>query len=82
MAVVVAKKDAAAFIKFADEENLEATQVAIVTEDRRLCMKWRNQAIVNLSRDFLDTNGVKQHVNVQIGQPDDKIAISINSRRL
>ena len=72
MAVVVAKKDAEAFIKFADEENLEATQVAIVTKDRRLCMKWRNQAIVSLSRDFLDTNGVKQHVNVKINQPDEK----------
>lgn len=72
MAVVVDKMDAAAFMQYAAEENLEATKVALVTADRRLRMKWRSAAIVNLSRDFLDTNGVKQHVNVMIKQPDEK----------
>ena len=72
MAVVIAKENKAEFIKYAQEENLEATQVAVVTADRRLRMNWRNSAIVDLSRDFLDTNGVKQHVSITVKQPDDK----------
>ncbi|WP_297568286.1 phosphoribosylformylglycinamidine synthase [uncultured Anaerovibrio sp.] len=72
MAVVLADENVDAFIKYADEENLEATIVAIVTSDRRLTMKWRNHTIVDLSRDFLDTNGVKQHITVEIAAPNEK----------
>jgi len=50
-----------AFIKASKEENLEATPVAEVTDDRRLVMYWRGKAIVDIKRDFLDTNGVKQN---------------------
>ncbi|MBQ1941514.1 MAG: phosphoribosylformylglycinamidine synthase [Selenomonadaceae bacterium] len=70
MAVVLAAGDAEAFIAAADKENLEAYQVAVVTDNRRLEMKWRGNTIVNLSRDFLDTNGVKQHIDVLLGAPD------------
>ena len=69
MAVVLASENVDAFIKYADEENLEATVVAEVTDDRRLVMKWRENTIVNLSRDFLDTNGVKQHIDVEVASP-------------
>ncbi|HBS57709.1 MAG TPA: phosphoribosylformylglycinamidine synthase, partial [Firmicutes bacterium] len=70
MAVVVKATDAADFIARAAEENLEATIVAEVTGDRRLKMRWRGQNIVNISRDFLDTNGVKQKASVQVAAPE------------
>ena len=66
MAVVVAKEDAAEFIRLAAEENLDATPVATVTDDRRMKMFFKGRAIVDLSRDFLDTNGVKQVTDAEI----------------
>lgn len=69
MAVVVRKEDAKRFIDFSNEENLEATEVAVVTDDRRLKMTWRGKEILNISRDFLDTNGVKQNVAAFIKEP-------------
>ncbi|MCL2461073.1 MAG: phosphoribosylformylglycinamidine synthase subunit PurQ, partial [Defluviitaleaceae bacterium] len=60
MAVVVEAKDAEAFIQAAAEENLEATAVAAVTADKRLRMSWRGAGIVDISREFLDTNGARQ----------------------
>ena len=71
MAVVLDPKDLAAFTKYADEENLEATQVAVVTEEPRLIMKWRGAPIVQMNRSFLDTNGVRQHVTAKIAAPDE-----------
>ncbi len=62
MAVVVAEEDAGRFLQLADSENLEATLVATVTEARRLVMRWNDEAIVDLSRDFLDTNGAEKHI--------------------
>ncbi|MBS5794420.1 MAG: phosphoribosylformylglycinamidine synthase [Clostridiales bacterium] len=73
MAVVVEEKDVDKFIQFANEENLEAVVVAKVTDDRRLKMKWRGKEIVNLSRDFLDTNGVTQNMDVFVKSPQQKI---------
>jgi phosphoribosylformylglycinamidine synthase len=64
MAVVVAKEDAEKFISYANEENLEAAVVATVTDDRRLKMHHNGKEILNISRDFLDTNGVKQKADV------------------
>lgn len=64
MAVLVAKKDVDALIQFANKENLEATVVAEVTDTNRLVMNWNGRAIVNLSRDFLDTNGARQSTNI------------------
>ena len=71
MAVVIDAKDLAAFVKLADEENLEATEVAVVTEEPRLVMKWRGKPIVQMNRSFLDTNGVRQHVTACITMPDE-----------
>ena len=60
MAVVVAPEDVQTFLGYAAEENLEAVEVAVVTEDPRLVLEWRGKEIVNLSRAFLDTNGAHQ----------------------
>ena len=57
MAVVVSKKDAETFIKYAEIENLKATQVATVTNEGALTMKWNGKEILHLKRSFLDTNG-------------------------
>ncbi len=72
MAVVIEKQNADKFIKFANEENLEATVVADVTADRRLKMYWRDKDIVNISRDFLDTNGATQNTDVFVKMPEKK----------
>ncbi|MDT8902822.1 phosphoribosylformylglycinamidine synthase [Anaeroselena agilis] len=69
MAAVVAAADVAAFAAYARAENLEVTQVATVTDDRRLVMRWRGQAIVDISRDFLDTCGVRQTTRVAVAAP-------------
>ena len=68
MAVVIEAANRDAFIKYADEENLEATVVAEVSADPRLVMFWRGDKIVDLSRAFLDTNGVAQHTNVTVAE--------------
>ena len=74
MAVVIEAKNRDAFIKFADEENLEATVVAEVVDNPRLVMYWRGDKIVDLSRAFLDTNGVAQHTNVTVAEEEGKNA--------
>ena len=66
MAVVVAEKDVDAFIALAAEENLAATPVAVVTDTGRMKMFLKGKAIVDISREFLNTNGVKQEANVEI----------------
>ena len=66
MAVVVAPENAAAFIAAAEAENLEAYQVAVVTESPRMVMNWQGHTIVDLSRAFLDTNGAVKHTSVQV----------------
>lgn len=71
MAVVVSKRDEESFIKYAGEENLEATKVADVTEDKRLRMFWKKDCIVDLSRKFLDTNGVRAKIDVKVKCPED-----------
>lgn len=72
MAVVISKEDENKFIKYAEEENLEATTVAEVTGDKRLKFFWKGQAIVDLSREFLDTNGVQGKSEVRVQSPDEK----------
>ena len=66
MAVVIEAKDCKDFIAFADEENLEATVVAEVAANPRLVMYWRGEKIVDLSRAFLDTNGVAQKTSIVV----------------
>ena len=72
MAVVVDKKDEAEFLKYAAEENLEATTVAVVTEDPRLVLSWRGKEILNISRAFLDTNGAHQETTVAVDLPTEQ----------
>ena len=69
MAVVVELKDADKFIEFAEQENLEATKVAVVTETPRLVMVWNDKRIVDISREFLNSNGAEKHINVKIANP-------------
>ena len=70
MAVVIDKNDVEKFAALALEENLEATVVAEVTSNNRLEMTWRGDKIVDLSRDFLNTNGVVQHAKAEITAAD------------
>ncbi|MEY8762239.1 MULTISPECIES: phosphoribosylformylglycinamidine synthase [Clostridium] len=70
MAVVVSRENEKKFIEYAGEENLEATKVAEVTDSGRLEMFWKGNPIVNLSRKFLDTNGVRAKTDVKIKCPD------------
>ena len=66
MAVALAPEDVDKFIAIATEENLEATPVAKVTEEKRLNMVWNGVSIVNISREFLNSNGAEKHQNVHI----------------
>ncbi len=69
MAVVVNKNEAEKFIAEAEKENLEATLVAVVTDEPRLKMNWKGKEIVNLSREFLNSNGAKKHTNIVVNKP-------------
>ena len=70
MAVVVAPEDAAKFIAAAEAENLEAYQVAVVTESPRMVMEWNGTVIADLSRAFLNTNGAVKHAEVRVARKD------------
>ena len=72
MAVVVAKEDVDQMIAFAEKENLEATVVAEVVKEPRIKMYWRGNLIVDISREFLDTNGDVKNAKVQITKPEFK----------
>lgn len=72
MAVVIEGKNKDEFIALSEKENLEATVVAKVTDTDRLIMSWRQKEIVNISREFLDTNGVKQKTKVKVVEPKKK----------
>lgn len=71
MAVVVESKDVELFKKLADEENLEATVVAEVKEEPRLTMTWNNKNIVDIKREFLNSNGAQKHIKITISKPED-----------
>lgn len=86
MAVLVAPENVESFINHAAAENLEAVVVAKVTGDNRLRMQWHGKAIVDISRDFLNTNGVKQSTQVLVKAPDtegyfDKLKDSEKNRK-
>ena len=72
MAVVVAPQDVEQFLAYAKEENLEAIEVAVVTEEPRLILEWRGKDIVNISRAFLDTNGAHQEADVEVEMPKEE----------
>ena len=69
MAVVVGAEDAEKFIDLAHAENLEATIVAKVTKKARLVLKWNGKNIVDISREFLDTNGTVKHIDIELSAP-------------
>lgn len=70
MAVVVAPADAEEFLKLADSENLQAVPVAVVTEEPRLVMNWNGKSIVNISREFLNSNGAEKHITAVVSKPE------------
>lgn len=72
MAVVVSPEYVAEFMSYAAEENLEATIVAVATDTKRLVMHWRDQNVVNITRAFLDTNGVTQQRKASVAAPEDR----------
>ncbi len=79
MAVVLDPKDVAQFLAYSKEENLEAVEVAVVTEDPRLVLSWRGKEIVNISRAFLDTNGAHQETTVAVDIPNKADSILVRA---
>lgn len=72
MAVVVTKENAERFIELSSKENLEAVEVAKITNTGRLRMFWRDQTVFDIKREFLDTNGVRSHINIHINAPKEE----------
>ena len=70
MAVVVSKEDVSAFLALAGKENLRACPVAVVTEEPRLVMRWNGAKIVNISREFLNSNGAEKHIDITPEKPE------------
>ena len=71
MAVVVAKEDVEAFLKLAEEENLQACPVAVVKAEPRLTMRWNGKTIVDISREFLNSNGAPKHIAIAPAKPEE-----------
>ena len=71
MAVVVEKENVDAFLALAHKENLEATPVAVVKADPRLTMTWNGNKIVDISREFLNSNGADKHITITPEKPRD-----------
>ena len=72
MACVISAEDEDRFIKAAETENLEATKVAVVSEVPRMKMFWKDDIIVNISRDFLNSNGAPKSTNIFVSEPDEE----------
>ena len=70
MAVVVEKENVDAFLALANEENLQAFPVAVVKEEKRLVMNWNGNKIVDISREFLNSNGADKHIDITPAAPD------------
>ena len=81
MAVVVAKEDADRFLTLAQAENLQACRVAEVTESPRLVMDWNGKQIVDISREFLDSNGAEKHITIETACPERESAVAVPSFR-
>ena len=70
MAVVIEKENIERFMALADSENLEATVVARVTEEPRLRVRWNGKAIIDISREFLNSNGAEKHIDIAPAKPE------------
>ena len=66
IAVVIDKKDIEKFLSFAKEENLQAVKIATIKKESKLTMFWNGKKIVDISREFLNSNGAKKHINAKI----------------
>lgn len=84
MSVVVDKNDVDKFFDFCRLENIEATIIAYITDDNRLKIKWNGEYIVNLSRDFINTSGVRQKTNVKVDSIPDNILepLAVNGKTM
>lgn len=84
MSVVVDKNDVDKFFDFCRLENIEATIIAYITDDNRLKIKWNGEYIVNLSRDFINTSGVRQKTNVKVDSIPDNIIepLAVNGKTM
>ncbi len=71
MACVIEAENREKFLEYANEENLEATVVAVVKADPRLTMTWNGKTIVDISREFLNSNGAEKHINIEVGAIED-----------
>ena len=78
MAVVIDREDLDEFLKFAKAEDLETTVVAKVIDENRLVMEWQGNTIVDISRAFLDTNGIRKKTQVLVDSPDDENYLQAN----
>lgn len=76
MAVVIAPEDTEKFMAEAAKENIEATKVAVVTDENRLKMNWNGNTIVDLSRDFLNSNGAVKHTDIHVAEPAMNVSCS------
>lgn len=76
MAVVIAPENLERFMSFVETEDVEGTVVAKVTEEKVLKMVWREKTIVNIKRDFLDTNGIRKKNKVNIEQPAEELYLN------
>ncbi len=79
MAVVLAAEDKERFMQLAAEENLEAMQVAVITESPRLVMKWRGKIIVDISREFLNSSGAPKYIDVAVKKFESSEKTSVDS---
>ena len=70
MAVVIEKENVEKFLSLAKEENLQACPVAVITEEKRLVMNWNGKKIVDISREFLNSNGAEKHITVTPAKPE------------
>lgn len=66
MSVVLDKKDEVEFLSYCEEENIEAVKIATITKEKRLVMKWNDNVICDLSREFIDTSGVRQKTDISV----------------
>ena len=84
MSVVVDKNDVDKFFDFCRLENIEATIIAYITDDNRLKIKWNGEYIVNLSRNFINTSGVRQKTNVKVDSIPDNILepLAVNGKTM
>lgn len=79
MAVVISPEDLTRFNRYAESENLEATKIAHITSSGRLRMFWREKAVVDITRNFINTNGVRKHMDVLVSAPENRENFFINS---